>query len=94
VTARVDDLDKVTAAESKWSANVENALSASDHLEMRRRPVFNLPGPRREGAVDLSTQLVADDEKDDQGSGQDRERDRRGRDEGQTGAKAHGSRSA
>jgi len=56
--------------------------------------LLNLLSPAWKGTVDVSPQLVADDEKDDQGSGHDRERDRRGGDEGQTGAKTHGSRSA
>ena len=94
VSARVDDLDKVPAAESQRSADIQDALSASRHLEMRRRPVLNLLSPALKGTVDLSPQLVADDEEDDQRSGQDRECDRRGGDEGQTGAKTHGSRSA
>ena len=44
--------------------------------------------------VDARVELVADDDVDDAGGRDDRERDRRGSDQSQPRAEAHGSRSA
>ena len=91
VSLGVDELHVVAPAERHGATLQEPVIDSKAVFEgLRTSP---------ERVVDLPPQLVADDEEDDEGRGNDRERNSRGGDERQTRSetevsKIHGSRSA
>ena len=72
----------------------ELAGRCREMLEIVERGRQQLPGGRLQRIVDGGLQLIPNDEIDHERRGQDSERNRGSSDECETGAKAHGSRSA
>ena len=87
----INQLDKVAASERRGRNAFESAMFDA---KTWTGALDDFDGPVAECVVDLTSELISNDQEDHERRGDNRQSNRRRSDERQTGAKAHGSRSA